>query len=343
MGKEKLVGIDNLRWVIAFLVIIFHMIVTYLDVMTQAEWYFHPTIKSELLVYSSIYPIVLATVSFLMPPFFIISGYFVPISYDNQGFSLFLKKKGKRLLLPALLCYGVTQLLFHVDFLHIWFLEVLFFFCLLYALIRRVLEVKIDALKQRELSLPVLLASSLLIGVICAAVRKVFPTNYCIHYYFINFEPARFFIYMASFFLGVLSRRYGWFQVEKRKLLSFIAADILLIILLSCVSDLSDFGSLYRSRYALLESPIVILFSFLVVCLFSRYCNKTNRLFSLLAECSFGVYLFHLPISYIVLVLTASWQIYFPVKFIVLTFVALVASLVFTILFRKIPFVGRYI
>lgn len=343
MEKERMVGIDHLRWAIAFTVVLYHMVITYLDIMTQAEWYFHPTIKSEVLVYSSFYPFALVMHSLLMPLFFMISGYFVPVSYDKQGFSLFLKKKVKRLILPALFCYVVTQLLFHVDFLHIWFLEVLFVFCLLYAFIRKVLDVRLDESKHRELSLPILLASSLLIGVVCAAVGKVFTINTYVHYYFFNFEPARFFLYMAAFFLGVLSRRYGWFQVEKQKFLTFIVTGIVLVILLSCVSDLSNYGSLYRSRYALFESPIAILFCFVVIWTVIRYCNKSNRFFSLLTECSFGVYLFHLPISYTILVLTASWQIYFPVKFLLLTFAALVASLVFTILFRKLPFVGKYI
>ena len=72
-----------------------------------------------------------------VPLFFLISGYFVPKSFDRQGFWPFIGKKVLRLIVPVV---AVTALLTtlggQLEAGHTWFLESLFLFCLCYALIR---------------------------------------------------------------------------------------------------------------------------------------------------------------------------------------------------------------
>lgn len=228
MSKERLFGLDNLKWFVILLVVLVHMVISYVDLMQGAEWYFHPTIASEIIPYAISYPLIMFMSTVSMPTFFLISGYFVPSSYDKQGFSIFLKKKISRLLVPALVVYIVCQLLFPVDMLHIWFLEMLFFFCLLYALIRRFGNVKINETEDNPLSIGRLYGALLLFGVLVMLVRMKFPVYSFIHYGPIYFEPAQLPNFVVAFFVGVLSRRYGWFRVNKRGLLIILGVDVLL-------------------------------------------------------------------------------------------------------------------
>ena len=70
--------------------------------------------------------------------YFLISGYFVPSSFDKQGTGRFVKKKLMRLGIPWLLMGGLLSVLAgKLETGHMWFVESLLFFCLLYAVIRQ--------------------------------------------------------------------------------------------------------------------------------------------------------------------------------------------------------------
>lgn len=343
MSKERLFGLDNLKWFVILLVVLVHMVISYVDLMQGAEWYFHPTIASEIIPYAISYPLIMFMSTVSMPTFFLISGYFVPSSYDKQGFSIFLKKKISRLLVPALVVYIVCQLLFPVDMLHIWFLEMLFFFCLLYALIRRFGNVKINETEDNPLSIGRLYGALLLFGVLVMLVRMKFPVYSFIHYGPIYFEPAQLPNFVVAFFVGVLSRRYGWFRVNKRGLLIILGVDVLLCLLCRIAFDFGDYATLHRKLFSILCGILSISFSFFLAWLFQLYCNKPNSVLSSISANSMGIYLFHVPILHVVQTYTASWQIYFPLKFCCIFFFVILVSLLMTRLVKKIPVVGEYI
>ena len=83
--------------------------------------------------------------AFFMGLFFLISGYFVPASYDKQGASVFVLKKLIRLGIPLLVMGGLLSVLSgKLEIGHMWYIESLLVFCLLYALIRQFCKPAID-------------------------------------------------------------------------------------------------------------------------------------------------------------------------------------------------------
>ena len=76
--------------------------------------------------------------AFFMGLYFFISGYFVPRSFDKQGTKQFVHKKLLRLGVPLLFMGGIISILSgKPEIGHMWFVESLLVFCLIYALIRQ--------------------------------------------------------------------------------------------------------------------------------------------------------------------------------------------------------------
>ena len=129
---KRVLYLDNLRILLILLVIFHHAGCGYNPYMT---WYYNPSNPEEYMPW--MWPFLSINAAFTMGFFFMIAGYFVPMSFDKQGTRLFLKKKFIRLGIPMLvfsLCLSLAYKRF--DFFHLWFLENLLFFCLVYALIR---------------------------------------------------------------------------------------------------------------------------------------------------------------------------------------------------------------
>ena len=98
-------------------------------------WAYTPSNPAEVMPW--IWHFFSVNAAFFMGLFFLISGYFVPASYDKQGASIFVQKKLIRLGIPLLVMGGLLSVLsgkFEIG--HMWYIESLLVFCLLYALIR---------------------------------------------------------------------------------------------------------------------------------------------------------------------------------------------------------------
>jgi glucans biosynthesis protein C len=97
--ENRLLYMDNIRWVMIILVVIMHLNVTYSN---MGLWYYKEPAKVDLLssMIFSIYG--LFTQTYFMGLLFFISGYFVPGSYDKKGKVIFIKDRFVRLGIPAL-------------------------------------------------------------------------------------------------------------------------------------------------------------------------------------------------------------------------------------------------
>lgn len=110
--KERLLYIDNIRWVMIILVVLMHLNVTYSN---GGLWYYTEPgnigILSGLLfgIYGSL------NQAYMMGLLFLIAGYFVPGSFDKKGAGLFVKDRLIRLGIPTLaymlLIHPVTMLI----------------------------------------------------------------------------------------------------------------------------------------------------------------------------------------------------------------------------------------
>ena len=129
---KRLLYLDNLKVCLTVLVIFHHAGQAYGD---GGDWAYTPSNPAEVMPW--IWHFFSVNAAFFMGLFFLISGYFVPASYDKQGASVFVQKKLIRLGIPLLVMGGLLSVLSgKLEIGHMWYIESLLVFCLLYALIR---------------------------------------------------------------------------------------------------------------------------------------------------------------------------------------------------------------
>ena len=118
--------LDNLKDMLTFLVIFHHAGQAYGD---GGEWGYTPSNPEEVMPW--IWHFFSTNAAFFMGLYFFISGYFVPGSYDRQGFGTFIRKKILRLGVPLLLMGSLfTNATGKVEIAHMWFVESLLIFLL---------------------------------------------------------------------------------------------------------------------------------------------------------------------------------------------------------------------
>ena len=89
---KRLLYLDNLKVCLTVLVIFHHAGQAYGD---GGDWAYTPSNPAEIMPW--IWHFFSVNAAFFMGLFFLISGYFVPASYDKQGASVFVQKKLIRL------------------------------------------------------------------------------------------------------------------------------------------------------------------------------------------------------------------------------------------------------
>ena len=130
---RRLLYLDNLKVCLTVLVIFHHAGQAYGD---GGGWAYHPSNPAEFMPW--IWHFFSVNAAFFMGLFFLISGYFVPTSFDKQGAKVFVQKKLMRLGIPLLLMGGlISALSGKPEIGHMWYIESLLVFCLVYALIRQ--------------------------------------------------------------------------------------------------------------------------------------------------------------------------------------------------------------
>ena len=130
--SNRLLYLDNLKVCLTVLVIFHHAGQAYGD---GGGWAYHPSNPAEFMPW--IWHFFSVNAAFFMGLFFLISGYFVPTSFDKQGAKVFVQKKLIRLGIPLLLMGGlIAALSDKPEIGHMWYIESLLVFCLIYALIR---------------------------------------------------------------------------------------------------------------------------------------------------------------------------------------------------------------
>src|SRR5882762_3783966 len=103
---NRLLYIDNLRWVMIMLVLSMHAAVTYSHL---GSWYFMEDSKPGLPETFTFATYQVFLQSFFMGFLFFIAGYFIPKAYDTKGPVKFLKDRAYRLGLPLLFFVFLLQ------------------------------------------------------------------------------------------------------------------------------------------------------------------------------------------------------------------------------------------
>ena len=319
---NRLYWLDNLRTIIIFLVVVYHVGGVYESTgMWGSFW-----IVDDPDTISWVGIMGIAFDIFVMPTMFFISGYLTPNSLERKGTWGYVKGKFKRLMIPWALAVLTLIPLYKVIFLYsrglpqehwttyfhitnpnsqnwLWFLPLLFVFNLLYLLLAK-LNVRFD-----KLSLKWAVISTFVIGVIYSMLisswlgfRSWTLTP------LLDFENERMLVYFLYFLLGVLAFQQKLFaEKPKSKTMYTIAnAIVWLPVTVHILTRIWPFFTpnpaafqitpLYRLIWWVSFHLGAIGMVYLMVESFWRYVDRSGKLWRILSQNSYGVYIIHVII-----------------------------------------------
>jgi surface polysaccharide O-acyltransferase-like enzyme len=328
--RNRLDYLDNLKVFLVLLVIVHHAGQAY--GATGGAWFYaYPGERVKAL--SNFFGF---NASFFMGLFFFISGYFFPPSFDRHGARRFLGDKLRRFGLPlAFVSLLITPVLAYAkhlrgagavgfpdfylrhwltfapgkeltdqafNFGHLWFVEHLLVYAVLYAAIRTALPGRPpspSASPAREVRLPAILLFAAALGSVTFLVRTVlgFPVDRWIFLFgFVQMEPAHLPQYLSLFTLGVLAYRHGFLAslTARGNILWFIPGGgifALTVVQRYLAGDRSAF-LLWEYREALLCTGVCIG----LLALFRTCFNRTGPAARFLAENAYGAYIIHVAV-----------------------------------------------
>lgn len=289
---KRLYYLDNLKVCLTVLVIMHHAGQAYGD---GGGWAYTPSNPDEYLPW--IWHFFSTNAAFFMGLYFFISGYFVPRSFDKQGTKLFIQKKLLRLGVPLLVIGVIICVLTgKLEIGHMWFVESLLVFCLVYALIRQWVS-PIDKECNSKPTIIGLLVAALLMGVGSYFIRQVSPQDHWIWPFGIiplPMEPAHYLQYVMMFVMGILAYRFQWLD----KMSNGTGLTALIIgVALAAGNYLRDDGAwnaFVWQWFGIYESLMCVFISFGLIWLFREFISITSRFWQWCAAQSYGAYIFHL-------------------------------------------------
>lgn len=323
--------LDNLKVFLTVLVIFHHAGQAYGN---GGGWAYQPSNPDEFLPW--IWHFFAVNAGFFMGLFFLISGYFVPASYDRQGSKVFVKKKLMRLGIPLLFIGVITSAITGtLEVAHMWFVESLLVFCLIYALIRKSCKpVSEDCLSKP--TIPGLLILGLVIGIGSFFIRRVSPQDNWIMVP-LKLEPAHYLQYVVLFVVGILVGRFRWFE----KMSNVTGAVSLLVgaalaVGMYIIGD-NEWSGFVWKWYGIYESLMCVFLCFGLIWLFRQAFSRTSPFMKWCAVQSYGAYVFHLLLMLGIQFSTDTiWMGAFG-KFIFIGISTTVVSYLLTWLVRMIP------
>ena len=336
---QRLYYLDNLKVCLTVLVIMHHAGQAYGN---GGDWAYTPSNPAEFMPW--IWHFFSTNAAFFMGLYFFISGYFVPGSFDKQGSKQFIQKKRLRLGIPLLFMGGLICVLSgKLEIAHMWFVESLLVFCLVYSLIRQWVS-PIDKKCNSKPTIIGLLIVALLMGIGSYFIRQVSPQDHWIWPFGIiplPMEPAHYLQYVMMFVLGILAYRFQWLD----KMGNGTGFTTLLIgVALAVGNYLRDGGpwnDFVWQWFGIYESLMCIFISFGLMWLFREFVSGTSRLWQWCAAQSYGAYVFHLLLMIVLQnVVDGIWMGAFG-KFLFIGIVTTILSFGLTWIVRMIPGVKR--
>ncbi len=288
----RLYYLDNLKVCLTVLVIMHHAGQAYGN---GGGWPYTPSNPAEFMPW--IWHFFSTNAAFFMGLYFFISGYFVPRSYDKQGTKQFVQKKLLRLGIPLLFIGSIISIMTgKLEIAHMWFVESLLVFCLIYALIR-LMASPIDKVCNSKPTIIGLLIVASVMGIGSYFIRQVSPQDHWIWPFGIiplPMEPAHYLQYVMMFVLGILAYRFQWLD----KMSNGVGLTALLVgIALALGNYLRDGGpwdAFVWQWFGIYESLMCVFISFGLIWFFRQFVSTTSRFWQWCAAQSYGAYIFHL-------------------------------------------------
>lgn len=380
MKKERLYFLDNLKIFLVLLVVVHHVGQPYGG--SNGFWYYVSNDHLNLGRFFSV------NAGFFMSLFFLISAYFVPSSFERKGPKNFLKDRFIRLGIPLIFGFFVIMpilLYFYyinfrdygkmsffdyffsvylgfdgepkdwtgpswpdMQFGHMWFIEHLLVYGLLYSLFTYTCKGKESFKFLENISNWKLFIVMIFVAALTFIVRIQYPIDRWEGLLgFIQIEYAHFPQYASFFFLGILAFRYRWFDKLSPKIgITWLIIGVLLALTRYCTNIIprSEGGfNAINAIYSIYETLLCFGLGFGLLYLFKTVFNKTNTFLNTLAENSFAVYIFHFPMAVLMHYAFTDLSVIPVIKFILASITTIVATFLFSIIIRRISFVRRII
>jgi len=229
---------------------------------------------------------------------------------------------------------------------HLWFVEHLLVYSILYAVIRTVLQKCVPSPSisaARQVRLYAIIPYILVLGFITDLMRTSwgFPINRWIRFLgFIQMEPAHIPQYLSLFVIGILAYRWSFLDsiTTPRNIFWLLpgAGIYAVTIVQFCITGRHQ-ALMWEYKEALLCTGVCIG----LLALFKTYFNRTGRIMQILSDNTFGAYILHVP------VVVALQYTFDPVRtgaftlFVVVSFLSIPGSFLVSILVRLIPGMKR--
>lgn len=284
---ERLFYLDNIKIFLTILVIFHHAGQAYGD---GGAWAYKPSLDEYV---DGLWRFFSVNAAFFMGFFFMISGYFIPKSFDQQGAKIFTIKKIVRLGIPTLfIVVLLSTLTKQIEFAHTWYLEHLLFYSLVYVILRLATKRTISLPKTKQPTLITLLLLACGLSVAEYFVREVSPQDKWVWLLgFLRTEPAHLPQYVLMFVLGIFAYRQKWFSnMSKTTGLTSLLVGIILSLIIYFDIHIIDIP------WAIYESFLCISLCFGLIYLFREVFNKSNSVIKWLSAQAYGAYVFHLMI-----------------------------------------------
>lgn len=328
--KNRLLYIDNIRWVMIAFVVLLHLAVTYSG---SGSWYYKDGKPIGFIAQTLFGFTQTLTFGYFMGLLFLAASYFVPSAYDRKGFGKFMADRLVRLGIPTLLfMLAINPFTEYVlvgnhspaepflawyagyigrlDFISgsgpLWFALALLVFTFVYGLGRFVLSKLKLGIPAPKLNAGLKGAAmlALLISALSFLVRTVQPMGTSV----LNMQLCNFAQYIVLFAVGILAYRQGWLsrldygmgmRLLRWALTYGFAIWGAIMLLGESLKDMTPYngGFTWQSAaFSLWESFSAVAMDIGILVLFREKFNGQGKLAAALSLCAFAVYVFHTPI-----------------------------------------------
>ncbi|WP_258862780.1 acyltransferase family protein, partial [Marinitenerispora sediminis] len=368
-ARPRLAFIDNIRVLLTVMVVLHHVAVTYgnIGLWFYAEPAADPsgTALDGLVVFNQ---------AFFMGFFFLISGYFVPRSFDRKGPRAFLRDRAVRLGIPLLAFLVLLRPLLTTDtyrallaegrempywFFYLvswdpgplWFVEVLLVFSLGYALLRRIRTRRTGTPATpppaaRGTAGPGPLAVVGFVAALTLATYLWRIVNPAPYWPVVGLPSPQFLPqYAALFTVGVLAARRGWTGRVPRAAgwtgSAVAAASAAAVLPFMAQLSAGAPGSWQSLALAAWENTFAAGAILALLALFSARFDRQGRLSRFLSDNAFAVYVLHALVLVALGHALSGWQAVAVAKFAVAGLLAVPLCWGLAALVRTVPAARR--
>ena len=356
--------LDNLRIYLTILVILHHATLAYGG---TGGWAIHDVITDE------ISPILFTffnalNQSYFMTAFFLLAGYFTPRSLGRKGSKNFLVDRIIRLGIPLLVYstliinlnnFMITRFYLDVPYQfvwsyepgHLWFLQLLFLFALIYVIFKLF---KKEAINLEERTFPsdgIIWIAVIVLSIFTFLMRLAYPIGETI----LNVQPGHISHYIFAFFIGILAYRGDWFRRltntkgKRWGKIALVTLPFFFVIFilggaLESDANIAKFlgGFTWQAMaYALWETIMMMAIIIFLLYYFREKFNRTGALLATMAASVFTVYIIHQTVLYGLNIVFLNVPIPSFVKFLAVSLIGVPLCFLLSVLIRKLPYARR--